>query len=58
MEGKFAKTVMGVIAVALMLAFLAPPIIKLKNVALLIVVLIGVVAMIYSVIEFIREKDL
>ena len=39
------------------LAFFAPPAIKLKDPAMIIVILIGVAAMIYSFIEFVREKD-
>lgn len=57
MQGMFAKIVMAVIALAMALAFFAPPAIKLKDPALIIVLLIGVAAMIYSFIEFIREKD-
>ncbi len=57
MEGKFAKIVMGLIALAMALAFFAPPIIKLKDPALIIVVLIGVAAMIRSFIEFVKSDD-
>ncbi len=57
MQGKIAKIVMGVIALAMALAFFAPPIVKLKDPAMIIVILIGVAAMVYSVIEFVREKD-
>lgn len=57
MQGKFSKTVMAVIAVGVALAFFAPPVFKLKDPAMTIVILIGVVAMIYSAIEFVREKD-
>lgn len=57
MQGKFVKTVMGLIALAMVLAFLAPPVIKLKDPAMIVVILIGVAAMIVSVFEFIREKD-
>ena len=57
MQGKFAKIVMGLIALAMALAFFAPPMIKLKDPAMIIITLIGVVAMIYSFIEFVREKD-
>jgi hypothetical protein len=38
-------------------AFFAVPIVKLKDPALIIVVLIGVAAMIYSFIEELRGKD-
>ncbi len=57
MNGKLARIVMGLIALAMALAFFAPPAIKLKNPAMIIVILIGVVAMIYSFIEFVRSKD-
>jgi len=57
MQGKFAKIVMGLIALAMALAFFAPPMIKLKDPAMIIIVLIGVAAMVYSFIEFVRERD-
>ena len=57
MGGKIAKIVMGLFALAVALAFFAPPAIKLKDPAMIIVILIGVAAMIYSFIEFVREKD-
>jgi hypothetical protein len=57
MSGKFAKIVMALIALTMALAFFAPPAIKLKDPALITVLLIGVAAMVYSFIEFIREKD-
>ena len=52
-----AKTIMVVIALAIAFTFLAVPIVKLKDPALVIVVLIGAAMMIVSAIEFIREKD-
>lgn len=57
MQDKFAKIVMSVIALAMAVAFLAPPVIKLKDAAMIIIILIGVVAMVFSAIEFVREKD-
>lgn len=57
MQGKFAKTMMAIIAFTMAIAFFAPPVIKLKDPAMIIVILIGVVAMVYSFIEFVREKD-
>jgi hypothetical protein len=57
MQGKFAKIVMGVIALTMALAFFAAPAIKLKDPAMIIILLIGVAAMVYSFIEFVREKD-
>lgn len=57
MQGKFAKIVMGLIALVLALMFYAVPAVKLKDPAMVIIILIGVAAMIYSFIEFVREKD-
>lgn len=57
MNSRFAKIVMGLIALAMALAFFAPPAIKLKDPAMIIIILIGVAAMIYSFIEVVREKD-
>lgn len=57
MQSKFAKIVMALIASAMAIAFYAPPVIKLKSVAMTIVILIGVVAMVFSFIDFVREKD-
>lgn len=57
MQGKFAKIVMGLIALALALTFYAVPAVKLKDPAMIIIILIGVAATIYSFIEFVREKD-
>jgi hypothetical protein len=54
---KIAKFLMGVIAIGIAVAFFAVPVIKLKDPALLIVILIGVAAMIYNFIEVMREKD-
>ena len=42
MQGKFAKIVMGLIAMAMALAFYAVPAIKLKDPAMIVVILIGV----------------
>ena len=57
MQSKAGKIVMGLIAVAMALAFFAPPIVKLRDPAMTIIILIGVAAMIYSFIEVVREKD-
>ncbi len=57
MQGRFAKIVMGLIALAMAIGFFLPPIIKLKNVSMTIVILIGVAAMVYNFIEVVREKD-
>ena len=57
MSGKFSKIVMGLIALAMALAFFAPPAIKLKDPAMITIILIGVAAMVYRFIDFGREKD-
>jgi len=57
MQGRIAKFVMGIIALAMALAFFAPPAIKLKEPAMIVVILIGVAAMVYNFIEVLREKD-
>ena len=57
MQGRIAKFVMGVIALALALVFFAAPAIKLRDPAMIIVLLIGVAAMVYNFIEVVREKD-
>jgi len=57
MQAKIAKIVMGLVAVTMALLFFAPPAIKLKDPALIVVLLIGVAAMVYNFIEVVREKD-
>ena len=54
---KLLKIVMGLFSVGLALAFFAPPVIKLKEPGLIVVVLIGVAAMVYNFIEVVRGKD-
>jgi hypothetical protein len=51
------KAVYGVIGMVLMLAFLAPVVLKLKSVALIAVIMIGLAMMVYEFIEFLRERD-
>lgn len=51
------KVVMALIASVMALAFYAVPIVKLKEAALVVVVLIGVAAMVYSFVDFVREED-
>ncbi|MEP7208331.1 MAG: hypothetical protein ABI920_15445 [Casimicrobiaceae bacterium] len=53
----WVKVAMGLIGVGMAVAFLAVPAIKLKDPAMVVVMLIGVAAMIYNFIEFVREKD-
>ncbi|HSC01594.1 MAG TPA: hypothetical protein VLE45_16870 [Burkholderiaceae bacterium] len=57
MGAKIVKTVMGLIGVLLAVGFFAPPVLKLKDPAMFIVILIGVVAMVYNLIETVRERD-
>jgi uncharacterized membrane protein HdeD (DUF308 family) len=54
---KVLRFLMGVIAIGLAVVFFAVPVIKLKDPALIIVILIGVAAMIYNFIEVMREKE-
>ncbi|MEO5694103.1 MAG: hypothetical protein ABIQ72_13340 [Usitatibacter sp.] len=58
MHGKISKIVMGLIALALAIAFFLVPIIKIKDVAMTIVIAIGVVAMIVNFVQSVKEKDL
>ena len=51
------KVIFGLIGIALMGIFVAPVVIKLKSIALIVVILIGVAMMTYDYIEFLREKD-
>jgi formate hydrogenlyase subunit 3/multisubunit Na+/H+ antiporter MnhD subunit len=57
MHSRFAKIVMGLIAMTMALAFFAPPAIKLKEPAMIVILLIGVAAMVYDFIETVRKKD-
>lgn len=56
-NSKAVKIVMGIIALGLALAFFAVPVIKVKNLAMGIVILIGVAAMVYNFIETLRDRD-
>jgi len=51
------KVVFGLVSMALMVIFVAPVVIKIKSVALIAVILIGLAMMAYDFIEFLREKD-
>ncbi|MCB2022190.1 MAG: hypothetical protein M9915_15615 [Rhizobacter sp.] len=57
MQSRFARIVMGLIAIGMAIAFFLPPVLKLKEPAMIIVILIGVAAMVYSFIEVVRAKD-
>jgi len=51
------KVVAGIIAMGLALAFLAPPMLKLKDPALTIVIVIGVVLMAIDLWQSLQSKD-
>lgn len=51
------KLLMGLVGLVALLAFLAPPVFKLKSVALTLVVLIGAVMAVYEFIEQLRGKE-
>ena len=57
MKGKATTVLMHVIAIGMAIAFFAVPIVKLKDPALIVVVLIGVGAMVYNFIEELRDTD-
>lgn len=51
------KILAGVVAMVLMIAYLTPPIYKLKDVALALVILIGVVMMLVDLVQSLQTKD-
>jgi hypothetical protein len=51
------KLVFGVIAVAMVLAFLSPIVFKLNEASLSIIILIGVAMIVYDLWESLQEKD-
>lgn len=51
------KMIAGLVGLVMLLAFLAPPVIKLKKLALVVVVLIGAGMAIYEFIENLRSKE-
>lgn len=51
------KFVFGLVGIVLVLGFLGPIIVKLKSIALGIVMLCGVAMMIYDFVESLRERD-
>lgn len=55
--GKAGKILMVVIASLLMVGFFAPPIVKLHEIDMIIVVLIGLVMMVVNFVETVLEKD-
>lgn len=51
------KTLAGLIGLLMLLVFLLPPAIKLKKIALAIVILIGIAMAVYEFYEQLRNKD-
>lgn len=51
------KVISGLIGLVMLVAFLAPPVIKLQKFALAVVVLIGVAMAAYEFFEQLRGKD-
>ncbi len=51
------KIVVAIVAVALVLAFLTPVVFKLKEVALGVVILIGIVMMLVDLWQSLQSKD-
>jgi hypothetical protein len=51
------KIVAGLIAIVLMIAYLVPPAIKLKDLALAIVIVIGVALMLLDLWESLWERE-
>lgn len=51
------KILGAIIAIALLLAFLAPPVLKLQDLALSAVILIGVLMMLVDLWQSLRSKD-
>ncbi|MCC6533777.1 MAG: hypothetical protein IT531_14610 [Burkholderiales bacterium] len=47
----------GIIAIVLMLAYLVPPAIKLKDLALVLVIALGVVLMLVDLYQSLRERE-
>jgi len=51
------RIVAGLLGIALLLAFIAPPVLKLKEIALSVVCLIGVTMMLVDLWQSLGEKD-
>ena len=51
------KILAGIVAMALAIAYLLPPVVKLKDPALAIVILVGVVLMVLDVVQSLKSKD-
>lgn len=52
-----SKFIFGLISLVLVIGFLAVPIVKLRETALVVVVLIGVAMAVYEFIETLKSKD-
>jgi hypothetical protein len=52
----FRNNVAGIVAVMLVLAYIAPIVFKLKDVALTLVILVGVVMMLIDLLQTLRSK--
>ncbi|MBK9244163.1 MAG: hypothetical protein IPM30_04795 [Burkholderiales bacterium] len=53
----FTKVIFGLISMALFTVFVGAVVVKLKDPALIVVVVAGLAMMVYDFIEFLREKD-
>ena len=51
------KIVAGIVAIVLLLAFVAPPVVKLQDIALGAVILIGVAMMLVDLWQSLQSKD-
>ena len=51
------KIFSGLVAVVLVLAYVVPPAVKLKDVALAVVIAIGIVLMLIDLWQSLRERD-
>jgi hypothetical protein len=54
---RLSTVLMGLTGIGLLVAFLAVPVVKLKDVPMLVIVLIGVAAAVYSFVEVVRGKE-
>lgn len=51
------KIIAGVVALALVLAYLAPPVLKLKDPALAVVIAVGIVLIVIDLWQSLQSKD-
>jgi hypothetical protein len=51
------KILAAVVAVVMMLCFLAPPVLKLKDIALGVIILIGIVMMLADLWQSLQKKE-